>query len=224
MGDVNQLAFIRRHADELAGPYLEVGSKDYGSTQDLRTLFARRGEYLGVDMEDGPGVDLVLDLTDEWTTIDQRLAGIRFGTVFCLSVLEHCTQPFEMAENLTRLLAPGGCVCVSVPFAWKYHGYPADYWRFTHEGVKQLFPQLVFDPEHCAAATSRPGELRPIDENVGRINFSSKAHWRQRRFVRGLSAKVLSLAAAVGPLRWLAGYRYVMAPTNLLMIGRCEVS
>jgi hypothetical protein len=37
--------------------------------------------------------------------------------------------------------------------------------------------------------------------------------------VRGLSAKLLGTAARLGPLRWLAGYRYVLAPTNVLMLG-----
>ena len=63
MGDVNQFLYIQRHEKELVGPYLEVGSKDYGSTQDLRTLFLDRDKYIGVDMQAGPKVDVVLDLT-----------------------------------------------------------------------------------------------------------------------------------------------------------------
>lgn len=39
MGDLNQLSFVKSHQSVLRGPFLEVGSKDYGSTQDLRLLF-----------------------------------------------------------------------------------------------------------------------------------------------------------------------------------------
>ncbi|MHC4405301.1 MAG: hypothetical protein ACYTG0_37110 [Planctomycetota bacterium] len=219
MGDVNQLRFIRRHARDLHGPYLEIGSRDYGSTQDLQAALAHEGPYVRVDMADGPQVDVVVDLTEPFEQIDGQLAGMRFGTVFCLSVLEHCEQPFAMAENLTRLMTRSGTICVSVPFAWQYHGYPSDYWRFTHEGVKRLFPHVAFHPEKCVAATSREGDFRPLDGQVGKIPFSSKPHWRQRRFLRGIAAKSLRALARVGILRWLAGYRYVLAPTNLMMIG-----
>lgn len=39
VGDIDQLKFVQAHSAELRGPFLEVGSHDYGSTQDLRALF-----------------------------------------------------------------------------------------------------------------------------------------------------------------------------------------
>ena len=219
MGDVNQLLFVQKHAGELHGPYLEVGSKDYGSTQELESVLVNKGEYVRVDMQDGPRVDVVADLARPFEEIDAALGGRRFGTIFCLSVLEHCAQPFRMAESLTRLLGAGGKIVISVPFAWRFHGYPSDYWRFTHEGVKRLFPQLVFDPEKSVAATSRKNDFRPIDKQVGKIPFGFTPHWREGRLLRGIAAKSLRLLAGIGILPWLAGYRYVLAPTNLLMIG-----
>jgi len=219
MGDRNQLRFVRERAARLAPPYLEVGSRDHGSTQDLRALFAARGDYVGVDLQAGPGVDLVLDLTAEVASLDAALGRRRFGTVFCLSVLEHCARPFAMAENLCRLLAPGGAVCVGVPFAWKFHGYPSDYWRFTHEGVKQLFPRLRFDERDMRLAGERDGVLLPLDEELGRIPFSFGA-WRRRGHpLRGVAAGALRELARLGLLRWLAGQRYVLAPAHLLMLG-----
>jgi hypothetical protein len=220
MGDVNQLIFVERHAADLAGPYLEVGSKDYGSTQDLRALLAGRERYVGADQEAGANVDVVVDFTADFAQIDAVLGGARFGTIFCLSVLEHCPQPFLMAENLTRLLAPGGRVCLSVPFAWCFHAYPSDYWRFTHEGVKLLFPRLEFDPAEETAASSRPGDFTPLERDVGRIYFGTKGHWRRGHLWRGVVAKAFQLLAKIGIFRWLAGYPYVLAPTNILMIGR----
>jgi hypothetical protein len=204
MGDINQLIFVEKHAGDLHGPYLEVGNK---------------GEYTRVDMQPGPGVDVVLDLTAPFDRIDAGFHGVRFGTIFCLSVLEHCRQPFAMADNLTRLLRPSGKVCLSAPFAWKFHGYPSDYWRFTQEGVKALFPGLVFDPGLSAAATSQYGDFRAIDRQVGRISFGWKRHWTEGRILRGIGAKILKLLPRIGILRWLSAYPYVLAPTNIFMIG-----
>ncbi len=40
MGNINDQIFIRNYISNFEGPYLEVGSKDYGNTQDIKTLFA----------------------------------------------------------------------------------------------------------------------------------------------------------------------------------------
>ena len=73
MGDANQYLFIRKYAEQLEGPYLEVGSKDYGTTQDIRSVLSDGATYIGVDMEAGKGVDLVLDLTQDFDAIDKFL-------------------------------------------------------------------------------------------------------------------------------------------------------
>ncbi len=220
MGSVNQLLFVQRHEAGFKPPFFEVGSKDYGNTQDLRSLFAGKGEYVGIDMEEGKGVDHVLDLTLPFDEIDAKLGGKRFGTIFCISVLEHCAQPFVMAENLTRLLAPGGTLCVSAPFAFQYHPYPADYWRFSQDGIRQLFSKLTFDLSEGAAATARTGDFRPLDQYVAQIPFGTRYHWKRGRFVRGLVAKFLYGLGKIGVLSWLTGYKYVLAPTDVMMIGR----
>ena len=89
MGDVNQFEFVSHIAPTLTGPFLEIGSRNYGNTQDLRSMFMPCGEYVGVDMSDGEGVDYVVDLTRPFAEIDTALHGKRFATIFCLSVLEH---------------------------------------------------------------------------------------------------------------------------------------
>jgi len=219
MGSINQLLFIQQRSDRLRGPYLEAGAKDYGNTQDLRSIFAKRGDYVGVDLEAGPDVDLVIDLAGPFEKIEAAIGGIRFGTIFCLSVLEHCEQPFAMAENLTRLLADGATICISAPFAFRVHAYPVDYWRFTPEGIRKLFPKINFPPEDSAWTTQKQGEFNTIDKDIAKIQFSASAHWKRRRIMRGISAKTLKTLARCGILGWLAGHRYVLAPTDILMIG-----
>ena len=219
MGDINQLLYIKKFANELKGPYLEVGSKNYGNTQDLRPILSNGDKYIGVDLEQGQGVDLVLNLTDDFEEIDKKLNGERFGTIICLSVLEHSVNPFAMAENLTRLLKDGGKIIISVPFAWKFHGYPSDYWRFTYEGVKRLFPRIVFDLEQGVSTTPNCKKAGPLDEKVGIIPFSFKENWSKGYKIRGISAKVLKLLGNIGLFRWLTGNKYVLGATLINMIG-----
>lgn len=218
MGFKNHELFIMRHRARFSGPFLEIGAKDYGSTVNLRALFP--GEiYVGIDMAEGKGVDLVLDLTRPFAEIDAALAGRRFGTVFCLSVLEHCAQPFLMADNITRLLAPGGTLYVSVPYAWKFHGYPSDFWRFTPEGVKKLFPGLAFDMADARTSTDVVGDIQPVDEDLARIRISASWQREKGSFLRGLGAGLLSLLGALGLIAWLTRHRYLMPPTCIEMIG-----
>ena len=222
MGDINQFTFVGKFVNELKAPFLEVGSKDYGSTQNFRPLFAGKGEYVGVDMEDGPGVDVVLDLTDEFQKVDAKLSGKRFSTVICLSVLEHCDQPFKIAENLMRLMKPGGWICIGVPFSWKIHAYPNDYWRFTPEGIRKLFYKVQFDMKRSRAATSKEDEFMEIDDEIGKIPFSFTMHKNKGHIIRGISAKILKQLSRIGFLSWLTGYYYVHAPTNIMMVGRLK--
>jgi SAM-dependent methyltransferase len=223
VGDINDQIYIQNQLSDFKGPYLEVGSKDHGNTQDIKSLFSQKEKYVGIDMEDGRRVDVVLDLSKSMAEIDGKLGKLRFGTIFCLSVLEHCEDPFLIANNLTNLLKPGGQICLSVPFSLGFHGYPSDYWRFTHEGIKKIFPKLSFDLDRAVAATTRKNDFKKIDKNIGRIPFSSKYYFQRGYLFRGISAKLLKILSRIGFLRWLVGYKYVMPPTHIYMIGNLNL-
>ncbi|VVT31685.1 methyltransferase domain-containing protein [Rhizobium sp. EC-SD404] len=219
MGDRNQLLFVERNASHFDGPFLEIGSRDYGDTQNLRALFAPKGDYIGIDALEGAGVDRVVDLTQPMETISAALGGQRFGTIFCMSVMEHCRQPFAMADAITKLLKPGGVLCLSVPFAWQFHGYPSDYWRFTHEGVKQLFPDLVFD-EAKGHAALRDGEFNPLDTEIGKVTLSTSMHRKAGKAGRAVGAGLLKMIGRTPVFGWALGHPYLLAPTMINMVGR----
>ena len=217
MGDVNQLLIVKRNADLVRDPILEVGSRDYGNTPDLRALFPT-ATYLGVDLSEGKGVDLVLDLAGDFSRVDAALAGARFNTVICFSVLEHVANPFKMSENISALLRSGGQLFLSVPFSWKIHGYPSDYWRFTADGVRLLFPQIQFDPARSCMSTSVPEQIRPIDEFMYRWQMSPSAGLKRGQY--GLFASlVVRLVRRLGVLPVVFDYPYVHPPVMINMIG-----
>lgn len=165
MGDKNQLNWARNNTDIILGPILEAGSKDYGHTPDYRSLFPNF-EYIGVDMEQGKGVDCVINLMDNFDYVNEALGGKMFKTIICNSLLEHCINPFKVCNNLERLLSQDGMVFVSVPFAWRIHGYPSDYWRFTPEAVKVLFPQVEFLEDRSNMSSWKIGEVDRIDDSM----------------------------------------------------------
>lgn len=62
-----------------------------------------------------------------------------FDAVFSLAVLEHVKNPFDCAQEIIRVLKPGGVLYVVVPFLQPFHGYPDHYYNMTSSGLKNLF-------------------------------------------------------------------------------------
>lgn len=116
------------------GRTLICGSRLYGDYKDDRRALYE--EVVGVDQQSGPGVDLVADLE-----VPPKDLG-KFSHVECLSVLEHAKRPWLIAQTIERCLLPGGTLYVIVPFVWRVHAYPDDYWRFTASGVRLLFQRI----------------------------------------------------------------------------------
>ena len=132
MSSRNEHDFVRSFAP--FGRLLDVGAA-HNSGELLRPLSA---SYTGLDMQAHENVDIVHDLT-------YPLEGVEpFDDITCISILEHAQYVWKVAENIEKLLKPGGRIIITVPFSWRVHAYPSDYWRMTYEGVKTLFPNIQF--------------------------------------------------------------------------------
>ena len=168
MGDVNQRLFLTRSMPSTDGPVLEIGSRDYGNTENFRGVYAQN-EYVGVDLTAGKNVDRVVDLVAGTGGLPEG----HFALVICCSVLEHVRRPWQMAENLTRLARRGGVLYVAVPWVWRYHAYPDDYFRFSWRGVTELFPDIAWSRQ--ALSTNVPGEFAEISgDGAGLDNSLAK--------------------------------------------------
>lgn len=110
---------------------LDIGSCDVNGTfWDLFT----HCEYLGLDIEDGPNVDVVVSDPYDWVTIDTESIDI----VVCGSVIEHVEFPWLTFEEIYRVLKVGGYFCITAPMIWVEHKHPLDCYRFHVDGMKSL--------------------------------------------------------------------------------------
>jgi SAM-dependent methyltransferase len=116
------------------GRALVVGSKCYNGKADRRALYT---DAVGIDQFEGEGVDIVHDFE---SPLDAEHG--TFDHIDCCSVLEHVKHPWIMCDNILRVMNPGATIVVSVPFIWRQHGYPSDYWRITRETLPILFPSI----------------------------------------------------------------------------------
>jgi hypothetical protein len=117
---------------------LLIGSKMYPDSDSRRTWYT--GECLGVDIEHGPGVDLVQNIEEP---IDHAWRGT-FEHVDCCSVLEHVQRPWLAAIEIQSNMRKGASILLSVPFVWRVHGYPSDYWRMSLDAIPILFEEIAW--------------------------------------------------------------------------------
>ena len=57
-------------------------------------------------------------------------------------MIEHVKDPFQVASEVSRVLKPGGILYISYPFIHPYHSFPDDYFRFTNNGIRSMFPDM----------------------------------------------------------------------------------
>jgi SAM-dependent methyltransferase len=76
-----------------------------------------------------------------------------FDAALSLNVLEHVRDPFRCANELTRIVRPGGKLYAGAPFLQPYHGYPHHYYNMTASGLENLFAG-AFTVEQLGAPAS----------------------------------------------------------------------
>lgn len=136
------LSFVASHRDAIEAPVLEVGSYNVnGSVRPLCPI-----PYTGVDVQAGPGVDLVADAS-ELPFQDES-----FATVISTEMLEHALDPVAALVEMVRVLRPGGCLVVTARGNGFPHHNPPDRWRIMPGTISDVLKTLGLD----ALETSDP--------------------------------------------------------------------
>jgi SAM-dependent methyltransferase len=127
-------AWVEKYLDLKGADALEIGSYNVNGT--VRDLFGRCcNTYTGIDMQDGPGVDVAMNAheIDHWYNDDE------FDIVIWLEAMEHDDAFWITMRNINRIIKPDGYVIMSAPgISFPYHAFPEDYWRFTEDAFRVL--------------------------------------------------------------------------------------
>lgn len=152
-------AFVDRVVNqyELAElPVLEVGAYDINGSP--RSFFA--GEYTGIDLQEGPGVDLVMDGHD-LSALGDKLWPVIVST----ETLEHCQRPWIVVEQMARRLTSDGYLIVTcrgqdergaVPDVGAWY---EDYWRPSVHAFSILLESVGLSVLECVRDEWDPGLL-----------------------------------------------------------------
>lgn len=96
--------YVREHLPPSYRSVIEVGSLDING--GVRDLLDPKAEYVGIDLQPGPGVDIVVDFA-----IYQHSEPA--DVVLCLEVLEHTPKWREIIASAARNLRPGGTLLLT---------------------------------------------------------------------------------------------------------------
>lgn len=127
-------SLIQAYIPQDKGTVYDIGSYDVNGTH--KPSVVQRGfSYVGVDVVEGPNVDLVVD-PYHWPMPDDSCDHVISG-----SCLEHVEAPWLWVKELERCLKPGGTCIVLLPFIFPEHKFPVDYYRILPDGLRFLFTQ-----------------------------------------------------------------------------------
>jgi SAM-dependent methyltransferase len=65
-----------------------------------------------------------------------------FDAVFSKATFEHLARPWEMADEIYRVLKPGGLVHVDTAFMQPLHGDPYHFFNMTLDGAREIFKRF----------------------------------------------------------------------------------
>lgn len=118
---------------------LEVGSLDVNGSPRAAVMELSPSRYTGVDLSEGPGVDLVCDATG----ITRRFGPGSFDVVISTEMIEHARDWRTVISNLKDVLKPGGLLLLTTrSIGYPYHAYPHDYWRYEEEDLRAILSDM----------------------------------------------------------------------------------
>ncbi len=102
---------------------LDIGSLDW--TGSIKTWVPDHVQYVGMDQQDGPGVDVVVEDPHVFPFESDH-----FDLITSTSCFEHDDMFWLTFLECVRVLKPGGYLYVNAPSNGCYHACPTDNWRF----------------------------------------------------------------------------------------------
>lgn len=130
-----------------------------------------------------------------------------YDTIILSDVLEHIPEPRNLWQEMSRILAPGGTLLLNVPFYFRVHEEPYDYYRYTEFALSRFAEQTGFEvlllepvggtPEIFADLLGKHLRFVPL---IG-VSLLTIVHAITRAFIRtGIGQRVSAKTGRMFPL------------------------
>lgn len=157
--------WVAAHKQLLGDSLLEIGAyivegQEKIALRNYVQSFVK--EYIGLDMRNGPGVDVVSD------AISIPFPDNRFDSVVSLDTLEHCKYPHKIFQECFRVTKVGGYLLLATVFIFPIHDYPGDYFRYSHEALRFMAEDAGYNVIECPKDKnlSNPGVVKIIAQRI----------------------------------------------------------
>lgn len=120
----------------LAAPLLDVGG---GRNSLYRDLLPGHIGYESVNIDPAIEPTHLVQPDGRFPVPDDR-----YATCLCLNTLEHIYDAKFVIDEIHRVLAPGGVVYITVPFIFRIHGHPDDFFRATPSWWRETLKRAGF--------------------------------------------------------------------------------
>ena len=149
----------------------EVGARDVnGSVYEFITTYYP-GTYLGIDIQPGRRVNLVLDA-------ENLPSAGSFDLVISTECLDHCEDWKAAFTGMVTALKPDGILMLTTRSeGFPYHPHPGDYWRFSVDDMQLIAEHAGLDVITVVAdpQDQLPGVFlkarKPLKWEASDINF-----------------------------------------------------
>lgn len=158
------------HQGRVQGPLLEIGSRKVADeTHTFRDVARDLGvaSTLGVDLVEGPGVDLTSDFSKAPAEFKKDWAHPAFQTVVIFNVLEHTFDPITVLKNALHCVAPGGNLLALAPAVWPIHRFPRDFNRLLPDWYEAFAAQEKLKLDRSAFCWVSEFGITPVGPSGG---------------------------------------------------------
>ena len=108
-------------------------------------------EYVGLDLADGPNVDLVPPDPYRWDSLGRE----SFDLVISGQAFEHNPYFWITAAEIARVLVEGGLTVIIAPSRGPVHRHPFDCWRFSPDSWSVLCQYVGLELLESSSTTDR---------------------------------------------------------------------
>lgn len=165
--------------------------------------------YVGVDFDVENQPDVAADIARF------PFASNSLDLVRAFSVFEHMYRYKEGIGEMYRTLRPGGSLFIQTPFLLEFHGYPNDYFRFTHVAWQRILEDAGFRVIDSDIAYGR-GFFVNLAKVLEHGSFAITGHgarWYCLRFVLRAASKMAWW------LRWMDKHYLGQMYVSVLILG-----
>lgn len=160
--------------DVLPKTVIEIGG---GRRFNVSKIF--NSTYINFDFSTNTGIptivrNIVTDNFDDY----YNYADI----IYTNNTLEHIIDPFIAAKKIYNMLKYKGILFIRVPFSYRYHPVPNDYWRFSPTGLQALFPKVKCLESGLDIHARRRNDKGSFKNGLDQVPEDNLGGWRETWF------------------------------------------